>query len=362
MSDNGRKILLTAPIEWLRRTSWGTPIEVTASIYGLDVLEANIDTPHKLLRFPTWEEYIDCLKSGEFTDVGISFLLNHTDIVEEMIRKTREISDVKIVGGGHGAFNRKPVNEMFDGVSTGWGVEWLKEWLGEAVNTPPYRLPVSDLEFKFGPVDTTIGSIVGNAGCPFGCDFCHIQLHEFTDTTSSFAVAVSSDDYYWTVWGTPTFNNSAILIYLGQPTAGTEWAGGFRFPNVDIQQGATIINAYLRVQAHWTDGGTCDVNVFGNDVDNAVAPTSKSQADALALTSNYDNVILGAWSAGTWYNINCTQAVQEIVNREGWSPLNALQIIVRDNNPEGHFERMAKSIDSGAANKAVLHIEWLKST
>lgn len=176
MLETNRKILLSAPIEWWKRTSWGTPIEVSASIYGLDFLAENINTPHSLLRFPTWEEYINCLNSGEYTDVGISFLLNHTDIVEEMVTKTREISDVKIVGGGHGAFNRKPVNDMFDDVSTGWGVEWLKKWLDEPIDTPPYKLPVSDLKFAFGPVNTTIGSIVGNAGCPFGCDFCQITM------------------------------------------------------------------------------------------------------------------------------------------------------------------------------------------
>jgi|GEM_PF-6179741 len=174
MQRDRRNILLTSPIEWWDRSGWGTSIDVPAPIYGLDFLSENISTPHKLLQFPTWEEYISHLKSGEFTDVGISFLINHTDIVEEMIRKTREISDVRIVGGGHGAFNLKPVNDLFDGVCTGWGVEWLRKWLDEPLNVHSYRIPVSDMEFGFGPVRTTVGSIIGTAGCTMGCDFCQI--------------------------------------------------------------------------------------------------------------------------------------------------------------------------------------------
>lgn len=240
----------------------------------------------------------------------------------------------------------------------------------ETVEQSPERLAdgTSNMEWQAGgfspfdgPIDTTVGVDDPWAfDAPFGCDFCHIQLYDFTDSTSIFCVSVSSDDYYWTITGGPVFNNNAINIHIGRPDAGNQWGSGFRFPNVNIQQGATITNAYLRVKAHWTDGGTSNVNVFGNDVDNAVAPTSKVQADALALTTNYDSVSLPTWFAGTWYTINCTQAVQEIVNRLGWSALNALQIVIRDNNPPGNADRQAKSIDSGAANKAELYIEWLK--
>ncbi|MDY6931113.1 MAG: radical SAM protein [Halobacteriota archaeon] len=174
MYNEGRKILLTSPVGWWQRSGWGTSIDVPAPIYGLDFLSENISTPHKLLQFPTWEEYANHLKSGRFTDLGISFLINHTDIVEEMIYLAREISDVRIVGGGHGAFNMKPVNDLFDGICTGWGIEWLREWLNEPVNSGPYRIPISDMEFGFGPVRTTVGSIVGTAGCTMGCDFCQI--------------------------------------------------------------------------------------------------------------------------------------------------------------------------------------------
>jgi hypothetical protein len=245
----------------------------------------------------------------------------------------------------------------------------------ETVEQSPERLAdgTSNIEWQAGgftPFDGPIDSTTGIDDpwlfdAPFGCDFCHIQLYEFTDTTSNFSVAVSSDDYYWTPVGTPAFSNVAPNIYMGRPGAGsTEWAGGFRFPNVNIQQGATIVSAYLRVKAHWTESGVpCDVKVYGNDVDNAVAPLNKAQADLLTLTTNFDNVTLPIFFANTWYIIDCTQAVQEVVNRLGWVPLNALQIIIKDNTPPtGQYQRQAKSIDSGAANKAELHIEWLKTT
>ena len=113
--------------------------------------------------------------------MGISYLINHLDLVRETVEKVREISkNVKIWGGGHGVFSFPDfADRLFDGACVGWGVEWLKEKLGEPISNAPYRLPVSDINLtlrfsKLPILRLKIGNVVANVGCPKGCDFCQI--------------------------------------------------------------------------------------------------------------------------------------------------------------------------------------------
>jgi len=135
-----------------------------------------------------------------------------------------------------------------------------------------------------------------------------------------------------------------------------------RFPNVTIPQGASITSAILRFQSHQTfTQTTVNVDIYGNDVDDAVAPTDSTEFDNLVLTSNkIDWNNLPGWTMDHYYNSpDITDVVQEIVNRSGWSSGNALQIILIGGG-EVWKPRLAAAYEHVSRDMPELHISWFE--
>lgn len=102
----------------------------------------------------------------------------------------------------------------------------------------------------------------------------------------------------------------------------------FRFPSASIDSQSAISSAILSVQAYAIDSISLTVRIFGNDVDNAIAPLNKTQGDALGRTTAYVDWAVPSFTTGNDYTVDIKDVVQEVIDRAGWSSGNALQIII----------------------------------
>ena len=72
--------------------------------FGLTFLAENLLTPTTVLDFPTLEEFQRELRTGNYTHVGVSFIVPNVDKARHMaafVRRT--LPQVKMFPGGHGA-------------------------------------------------------------------------------------------------------------------------------------------------------------------------------------------------------------------------------------------------------------------
>jgi hypothetical protein len=125
-------------------------------------------------------------------------------------------------------------------------------------------------------------------------------------------------------------------IYFGECTNGQGITSGFRFPGVNLSQGAQIADAYL---AFWVDGAYSDLlqlTLPGEASDNAAAFSGTSKPSDRPLTTaavNWTVPTSDFWSGnGTEFRFtpNIASLVQEIVNRSGWGSGNAMVMIVKN--------------------------------
>jgi hypothetical protein len=134
-----------------------------------------------------------------------------------------------------------------------------------------------------------------------------------------------------------------------------------RFDGVTIPQGSTIVAAYLEVVA--VGGGgfpSCLTNIYADDSDDAVAPTTQAlHAGKVRTTAFVAWDAPTAWAAASTYQSpDIATVIQEIVSRAGWVSGNALQILWDDDSsPEGSYLQAAPWDDLTYA-APLLHIEW----
>lgn len=177
-----------------------------------------------------------------------------------------------------------------------------------------------------------------------------------TSFSGNYYPAVGGDDYEWY---SGAFYSS--LAWWGFGAHDQSYHAGARFPSVTIPNGATITNAYIIFTGYQnSEVNDPHLHIYGNAVDNSTAPTSVSQAEALALTSAMVEWYPEYWNQNVlYYSPNLSTIIQEIVTRSGWSSGNALQIVIRNQKPvEANHSRSCYSYDGSVAKRPVLHIEW----
>jgi len=177
--------------------------------------------------------------------------------------------------------------------------------------------------------------------------------------SGTFYPAASSDDGYW-----HSVSFQSDWLFFGNETGeGVVIAHLFvRFPNVTIPVGATITSAYVRFTASSNKSGTtCNANVYFNDEDDATAPTTVEQAEALGLTDAVAWNSIAAWTDGTTYDTpSLVSILQDIIDRVGWGSGQAVMVVIKDNSSSSNANREASDYyyDSGS-EKPELHVEWV---
>jgi hypothetical protein len=134
---------------------------------------------------------------------------------------------------------------------------------------------------------------------------------------------------------------------------------GLRFRDVDVPEGATILGARIQLTASARDSGGTNLTIEGEDSDDA-DPFVRSQGsvESRSTTSRFELWQPPAWSSGESGSAQRTPEldaiVQEIVDRPGWQPGNAMAFLI-----SGSGRRTAESYDGDPDRSAVLEVDYV---
>ncbi len=158
--------------------------------FGLYLLAENIQVPATVLDFPTWEEFTREIDAGEYTHVGISFIIPNVLKAARMAQYIRKRSpSTKIILGGHGT----AIPELrglveFDEICRGEGISWLRRYFGEEPDRPIVHpvVPSAINSYIYGaPILGKAGIIIPGVGCQNSCRFCATS-HKFERKYTAF--------------------------------------------------------------------------------------------------------------------------------------------------------------------------------
>lgn len=140
-------------------------------------------------------------------------------------------------------------------------------------------------------------------------------------TTLTRQISQSSDDGYQA--GIVVDITSANLTTL----SASYWMA-FRFQNIAIPQGRQIVSAYLTFEVESTAHDDIALNIYAEAINNSPTLTT-TPLDINTRTATNRTVLysLGSAGAGQKTTPNLAPAIQEVIDRSGWSPGNALTII-----------------------------------
>jgi hypothetical protein len=130
-----------------------------------------------------------------------------------------------------------------------------------------------------------------------------------------------------------------------------------RFPDVTIPVGAIIQSAFVRVKSGATKTSDCYFDIYFNDADDAVAPTSAADANSKALTTETAAWTAGEWTSGLKYDTpDLKTLLQEIVDRPGWASGNAMMaMFLDDSSPDW---KVIIAYDTDPDNAPALHVVY----
>ncbi len=174
--------------------------------FGLYLMAENLEVPTTVLDFPSWEEFTQEIETGNYTHVGISFILPNVLKAKQMAQFIRKSNpDIKILIGGHGT-SIPEIKELVecDEICRGEGVAWLRRYFGERVDRPIIHpaLPSAINSYIYGaPILGKAGIIIPGVGCQNSCRFCctsHKFEHQYTAFLSTgdeiFAACRNTED------------------------------------------------------------------------------------------------------------------------------------------------------------------------
>jgi len=148
----------------------------------------------------------------------------------------------------------------------------------------------------------------------------------------TFYPAVNGDDGRWATSYDAEFKSSLVTIDFGRQSGGVPLHNWIRFPN-DIPAGATIKLATI---AFLSTGNQSEdyvnTKVHFNAHDAAVAPTNRTEANALALTTGVTWSAVEHWVSDQWHTAPPLKAdLQEVIARPGRKDGDAVMFVLKDN-------------------------------
>ena len=145
-------------------------------------------------------------------------------------------------------------------------------------------------------------------------------------------------------------------------SGGVTFNSFMRFPNITIPAGAIITSAVVRFIAYETAyQAGAKSKCYLNNVDDAVAPTTGAQMEALALTSVVSWPATTQWVQGSTYDTpDLTTILQSIIDRPGWASGQAVMVVIRDDSSPAGNSRAPRSWNySGNENKPTLIVTYI---
>lgn len=160
--------------------------------------------------------------------------------------------------------------------------------------------------------------------------------------TLNLSVSASADDGSES---TTTNSITSARILRSYTPNNARWAGA-RFLNVTIPPGATINSATLQLN-FVSSSLVMDVTIFCEAADNAATYTATFQnISTRTRTSSSTEWDIASTSTGYVSSSDFAAALQEVVNRGGWSSGNAVSVIMQVNS--AHTAECYSWNDAGA--------------
>ena len=158
--------------------------------FGLYLMAENLNTAVTVLDFPSWNDFTQEVDSGQYSHVGISFIVPNILKARRMVEYIRsKHPDLIIILGGHGTAipNLEEMIE-YDEICRGEGVSWLRRYFGEDPDRPIVHpaLLTSVHSYIYGaPSMQKAGILITGLGCTNSCRFC-VTSHKFDKKYTSF--------------------------------------------------------------------------------------------------------------------------------------------------------------------------------
>ena len=157
---------------------------------------------------------------------------------------------------------------------------------------------------------------------------------------------------------TPQLPSQEINAGLG--SAAQPRKTGLRFPNVQLQQGASIASAILTLVSSEALAGTMTSTAFSAQASDDAAVWQASLGDFDGRPRVVGRVLwhsLPAWATGATYaSPDLAALIQEIVSRPGWAAGHALALFWEDDGSVGADEQRVAFSYQGTATDPVLVI------
>lgn len=175
------------------------------------------------------------------------------------------------------------------------------------------------------------------------------------------SIAAGTDDAYQLGSG-PTYDDLGVLDIFSYSDPGSDnyRCAALRFVLADIPQGATIGSAYLTL--FFTNRDNPFMDIYAQAADDP--PNFITVAEIINSTSRPRTTASVEWNAESIGQQQAHQSpslvtvVQEVVNRPGWVPGNHIVILLIAKQQGVVWARIEAQDDTGAANQAVLTVEY----
>jgi len=154
-------------------------------------------------------------------------------------------------------------------------------------------------------------------------------------------------------------------------TSPTYWCGAAsyfkhafaRFQTVNVPAGSTISSVTMQLKSWGDNFSATSWRIYGDDVDDSVAPTTRSELTGLTKTTNYVTWSISSTTDGSWYTSpnlgnGANSPIGEVLTRGGWSANNDLTVIGYNYaNSYGRYY----DYEGGSANAPKLTITYTAS-
>lgn len=231
------------------------------------------------------------------------------------------------------------VNDISSRTPTTAQVAWSPgTWVADATyQTPELKTIIQEIVDRAGWVNSNSLVIVFNltsgtgrrrgTGYSLGgsttSPLLHVEYTHITSASDVIAVAAGTDDAEEVDWSGD--------VSLTGTSASFENYTAFRFQALNIPQGSIITAADIEFAAAFADSGSCSVEIFCQDTDDAATFTSGAH-DISSRTRTAASVVWtpASWTAGFAYSTNDLKAIfQEVIDRPGWVSGNDVVVIIK---------------------------------
>lgn len=143
-------------------------------------------------------------------------------------------------------------------------------------------------------------------------------------------IEVPVDDGFFGGFGSPSAGVTTSHVSMGfleDEKSVFTYDSFFNFSGINIPRNSTINSAVINFAGNFSgtvNEGTVDVVIYGGDVDNAASPGNGIEWGEIPKTSSSVRFFKNVAGLPTFTTPNLSGVVQEVVNRDGWSPGNKM--------------------------------------